>query len=151
MKISELEEIVVSARRRTESLQDVPQTVNVVSSDQIDKLNLRTFTDIQTLVPGLTLTGGGSFSTAATVRGVAYNVETGADPTVEFYLNDTRSRRIFCFSRCSILVSSSSCAVRKVRCAGEPRCTRVSTCEVEALSGPRQPGAAGRCLGSTSQ
>jgi iron complex outermembrane recepter protein len=49
-------EIIVSARRRAESVQDVPQTVNVVTSAQIDKLNLRTFTDVASVVPGLTLT-----------------------------------------------------------------------------------------------
>lgn len=96
--VAELEEIVVSARRRMESLQDVPQTVNVVTSDQIDKLNIRNLTDIQTLVPGLTLTGGGSFSTTATVRGVAFNVEaSGNNPTVEFYLNDTPIASNFLF------------------------------------------------------
>lgn len=96
--ISELEEIIVSARRRMESLQDVPQTVNVVTSEQIDKLNVRNLTDIQALVPGLTLTGGGGFSTAATVRGVAFNVEaSGNNPTVEFYLNDTPIASNFLF------------------------------------------------------
>lgn len=96
--IAELEEIVVSARRRMESLQDVPQTVNVVTAAQIDRLNIRNLTDIQTLVPGLTLTGGGSFSTAATVRGVAFNVEaSGNNPTVEFYLNDTPIASNFLF------------------------------------------------------
>jgi outer membrane cobalamin receptor len=34
-------EIVVSARRREGSGQDVPQTVNVVTSAQVEKLNLR--------------------------------------------------------------------------------------------------------------
>ncbi len=43
MEVSRLEEVVVSARRREESISDVPQTVNVVSSDQIDKLNVSYF------------------------------------------------------------------------------------------------------------
>src|SRR5262249_21804955 len=46
-------EIVVSARRREEVLQDVPLVVNAVTADTIGKLNLRKFEDIQSVVPGL--------------------------------------------------------------------------------------------------
>jgi iron complex outermembrane recepter protein len=82
-------EIIVSARRREESVQDVPQTVNVVTSAQIDKLNLRTFTDIAAVVPGLTLSPGGSFGSNATLRGVSFSpIASGNNPTVEFYVND---------------------------------------------------------------
>ena len=82
-------EIVVSARRREESVQDVPQTVNVVTSAQIEKLNLRNFTEISAVVPGLTLTPGASFGSSATLRGVAFSPEaSGNNPTVEFYVND---------------------------------------------------------------
>ncbi|MBW8784346.1 MAG: TonB-dependent receptor [Novosphingobium sp.] len=85
----ESNEIIVSARRRDERLQDVPQTVNVVTSTEIDKLNLRNLQDVQALVPGLTMTSNGSFSSSATVRGVEFRPEaSGNNPTVEFYLND---------------------------------------------------------------
>jgi phosphatidylserine/phosphatidylglycerophosphate/cardiolipin synthase-like enzyme len=39
----ELEEIVVTARRKDESLQDVPTTINAVTSEDIQKLNFRDF------------------------------------------------------------------------------------------------------------
>jgi iron complex outermembrane receptor protein len=82
-------DIVVTARRREESVQDVPQTVNVVTSAQVEKLNLRTFTDVASVVPGLTLTPGGSFGSNATLRGVSFNpIASGNNPTVEFYIND---------------------------------------------------------------
>lgn len=98
VEISRLEEVVVTARRREESIKDVPQTINVVSSEQLEKLNVRNLNEIQGLVPGLTLSGGGGFSTAATVRGVAFNVEaSGNNPTVEFYLNDTPIASNFLF------------------------------------------------------
>ncbi len=84
------DEIVVSARRRSESIQDVPQTVNVVTAEQVEKLNLRSFQEIATIVPGLTMTQTSSFSSQATVRGVAFVPEaSGNNPSVEFYLNDT--------------------------------------------------------------
>jgi iron complex outermembrane receptor protein len=88
-ELAPTDEIIVSARRREESVQDVPQTVNVVTSAQIDKLNIRTFAEVASVVPGLTLTGGSSFGSAATIRGVAFSPEaSGNNPTVEFYVND---------------------------------------------------------------
>src|SRR5687768_191233 len=50
-----LEEIVVTARRRDERLVDVPLTVNAVTSEDLARLNIRQFEDIETVVPGLTL------------------------------------------------------------------------------------------------
>jgi iron complex outermembrane recepter protein len=91
-------EIVVSARRREESVQDVPQTVNVVTAAQVEKLNLRNFTEIQAVVPGLTMTTATAFSNQATVRGVAFSPEaSGNNPAVEFYLNDAPISSAFLF------------------------------------------------------
>ncbi len=93
-----LEEIVVTARRKEESLQDVPQTVNAVPGTVLEKLNLQRFEDVQAIVPGLTLSSGGSgYTTAATMRGASFQVESGASPTVEFYLNDALIQSVFLF------------------------------------------------------
>ncbi|WP_439133305.1 TonB-dependent receptor [Pseudomaricurvus sp.] len=84
-----LEEIVVTARRKDESLQDVPQTVNAVSSETLKELNILNFQDMENVVPGVTLdTGTTGYSTSATMRGVDFSIESGVAPTVEFYLND---------------------------------------------------------------
>lgn len=83
-----LEEIVVSARRREESLQQVPLTVNAVSGEQIADLNIRHFEDLQAVVPGLTLAED-SLAPNASMRGVKYDTfASGNNATVEFYLND---------------------------------------------------------------
>lgn len=82
-------DIIVTARRREESLQDVPQTVNAVSGEELAKLNLQRFEDLQSVVSGLDLSSGArGFDTAASIRGVSYAVRSQASPTVEFYLND---------------------------------------------------------------
>lgn len=85
-----LTEIIVTARRRDESVQDVPQVVNAVTSDAIQKVNIRNFTEVQTLVPGLTLgTNANGIGGNAQVRGVNFDINaSGNNPTVEFYLND---------------------------------------------------------------
>lgn len=85
----EVGEIVVTARRQNESLQDVPQTVNAVSGQALEKLNILEFEDISSVVPGLTLEDGGSgYAYSASVRGVSFDTNSAASPTVEFYLND---------------------------------------------------------------
>lgn len=82
-------EILVTARRRDESVQEVPQTVNVVTAAQVEKLNLRNFTEISNVVPGLQLQSTGAFSNTASVRGIAFDpAASGNNPSVEFYLND---------------------------------------------------------------
>lgn len=93
-----LEEIIVTARRKAESLQDVPQTVDAVTAEEIERLSFQQFTDVQAIVPGLTLTGGNTgYTTAATIRGASFQVESSATPTVEFYLNDGPIQSIFLF------------------------------------------------------
>ncbi|MFC4314613.1 TonB-dependent receptor [Steroidobacter flavus] len=93
-----LEEIIVTARRKAESLQDVPQTVDAVTADEIERLSFQQFTDVQAIVPGLTLTSGSNgYTTAATIRGASFQVESSATPTVEFYLNDGPIQSVFLF------------------------------------------------------
>lgn len=83
------EEIIVSARRRDESLQEVPATINAVTSEQVQKLNLRDFTEVQTVVPGLQLrTEANGTSGAGQVRGITFDPNTEAQPSVAFYYND---------------------------------------------------------------
>lgn len=80
-----LEEIIVTARRKDERLQDVPTTINVVTAEDLNRLNIREFSDIQTIMPGLSLQESG-----ASVRGIAFNqLASGSNGTIAFYLNDS--------------------------------------------------------------
>lgn len=83
-------EIVVSARRRDEGLQDVPLVVNAVTSETLEKFNIREFKDVASLVPGLQLgVSQNGIGAQATLRGVAYDVNaSGNNGTIEFYLNE---------------------------------------------------------------
>ena len=67
-----IEEIVVTARRREESLQDVPIAVTAFSADQLEKLGATDITALQQTTPNLTLqVARGSNSTLiAFIRGV---------------------------------------------------------------------------------
>lgn len=87
---SESGDIIVEARRRDESVQDVPLVVNAVTSESLAKLNIRDLKDISSVVPGLSLVpGANGIGGVATLRGVNFDVNaSGNNGTVEFYLND---------------------------------------------------------------
>lgn len=89
--IEDVGEIVVQARRRGESVQDVPAVVNAVTAESIEKLNIRRLEDVTAVVPGLALTPNANGAGAvATIRGVNFDANvSGNNGTIEFYLNDT--------------------------------------------------------------
>jgi iron complex outermembrane receptor protein len=84
----QLAEIVVTARRRSESLQEVPQTVNAITSDTLLKLNIQQFENITAVTPGLSLEktfGNPSIG----LRGVEWQQQSTAPiPVIAMYLND---------------------------------------------------------------
>ncbi len=83
-----LQEIVVTARRRSETLQDVPIMVNAVTSEELNELNFRNLEDMESLVAGLTLEPD-AIGSNASLRGVRLETfASGNNPTVQFYLND---------------------------------------------------------------
>src|ERR1700712_2844051 len=82
-------DIIVTARRREERLQDVPQTVNAVTGAAIEKLNIKQFEEIQNVVPGLRLQSvGDGFTFRASLRGVGYDSVSSVPPNVQFYTNE---------------------------------------------------------------
>ena len=52
----QLEEIVVTANKRSEAIQDVPASVVAVTAETLERLNVRSFDDLVTAVPGVTIT-----------------------------------------------------------------------------------------------
>jgi iron complex outermembrane receptor protein len=86
-----LEEIVVTAQRRTERLQDVPISVTAYSQATMDAQGSRTIDDLSRLTPGVTFTRGGSNnnnseSSAIAIRGIFS--DAGA-ATTGIYIDDT--------------------------------------------------------------
>ena len=86
-----IEEIVVTARRREESLQDVPIAVTAFSADQLQKIGATDITALQQTTPNLTLqVARGSNSTLiAFIRGVGQQDPLwGFEPGVGLYIDD---------------------------------------------------------------
>src|SRR6202008_1744074 len=65
------------------------QSVHAGTADSLQKLNIKQFQDVQYVVPGLSLSATSQgYSSSASLRGVTYDVSSGAQPTVALYLND---------------------------------------------------------------
>ncbi|MBT9473864.1 MAG: TonB-dependent receptor [Pseudomonadota bacterium] len=66
-----VDEIVVTAQKRTQSLQDVPIVVTAVNAQQLQDAGVRDIKDLTVVTPGLTVTTTGSnTSTTARIRGI---------------------------------------------------------------------------------
>lgn len=57
-----IEEIVVTANKRAQSVQDVPVSVNAVDSETIEALGIDEFSDLTRIAPSLTINQGDSAS-----------------------------------------------------------------------------------------
>ncbi len=86
----ENEEIVVTARKRTESLQDVPAAISQLSGATLERTGARGIEDIVRMVPGFTMSdstvpGAPSFN----VRGVSTSTAIeSVQPSVGFYIDE---------------------------------------------------------------
>ena len=90
----ELEEVVVTARRREESLQDTPVAVTVVTAEMLEAMQIAGTTDLDKIAPNLqfhsygTLTGNNS-AAQVFIRGIGQTDATPAvDPGVGLYIDD---------------------------------------------------------------
>jgi iron complex outermembrane receptor protein len=83
-----VEEIVVTATRSSELLKDVAMSVDVATGEQIKKLNIFDFKDVAQLAPGLVLSNNDGRSNTATLRGIAFDPDSGAAPAVDTYFNE---------------------------------------------------------------
>ncbi len=89
-KPRELEEITVSARRRAESLQEVPISVTVFSSSDIEAVGITDISHITELTPNLIIqpNTGGNDGTLICMRGLCRTDFTiTEDPMVGVYLD----------------------------------------------------------------
>ena len=86
---SMFEEIIVTAEKRSESLQDLSQAVTVLSGDDLDNRQISTFVDISAIAPGVNVAKNEGFKTVITIRGVGYetNQNAIATPSVSYHLD----------------------------------------------------------------
>lgn len=84
-------DIVVTARRTAERLQDVPVAVTALSGAMLERRNLTTVAEIQAFTPSLnfTTTNGQGAKSAVALRGQRQSGSgIGVDPSVGVYINE---------------------------------------------------------------
>lgn len=89
--VGRIDEIVVSARRREESLQQVPQAVSAITAEDMALGGISNMTDLQSEAPGLTVYAarGTTSTVTAYIRGVGQSDPLwGVEPGVGIYLDD---------------------------------------------------------------
>jgi iron complex outermembrane receptor protein len=86
-----IEQVTVTARRREESLQDVPVAITALTSDQLLEQNVRTLEDMTAYAPNIKVNAGRATTSTinAYIRGVGQNDPLwGFEPGVGIYLDD---------------------------------------------------------------
>jgi outer membrane receptor protein involved in Fe transport len=83
---SELAEIIVTASRRSESIQNVPSQVTALTSRTLDQINARDLNDFAGFVPGLSFGSTGASTNLLVIRGITTGSQLSSATGV--YLDD---------------------------------------------------------------
>lgn len=86
----DLEEIVVTAQKREQKLQDVGMAISAVSGEKLLKLGITNGIEITTIVPGIQASGaGGGTTNSFNIRGVTQNAFAGSlESPIAVYQDD---------------------------------------------------------------
>lgn len=87
--VKTLGQVTVTARRREETLKDVPGSVTAIGADEIGRFAATEIGDLQSNIPNIVLHEGDAQNTVAYIRGVGQLDSLAfADPGVGIYLDD---------------------------------------------------------------
>jgi iron complex outermembrane receptor protein len=84
-----MEEVVVTAEKRAESLQDVSKAVTALNSEEIETKNLVDFVGLSAIAPGVTVAKNEGYKTIISIRGVGdeTNQNAIAAPSVALHMD----------------------------------------------------------------
>lgn len=82
----QVEEIVVTARKRAENLQEVPLSITAITDVELERASVYDLADLAEMTPGLTYQKVGSISTP-TIRGLAQTDQSGLLSNVGVFLD----------------------------------------------------------------
>lgn len=83
-----LEEVLVTAQKREQTLQDVPLTVSAFSGDFVAENGVQDIRDIQGLTPNLSIKSRGDTEASVFIRGIGSQAPgIGADPAVGIFID----------------------------------------------------------------
>ena len=95
LQAQELEEVVVTAERRAENLQEVPNAITALSADTVEQSDIHDLTDIATRIPGLTFSPFSPGQNIVALRGASSNDDgAGTDNSVAVFVDDVYLGRV---------------------------------------------------------
>ena len=89
IQAAEIEEVIVIAEKRSESLQDVSQAVTAITSSELDVKNITDFVGLSSVAPGVTVAKNEGYKTVISIRGVGdeTNQNAIAAPSVALHMD----------------------------------------------------------------
>jgi iron complex outermembrane recepter protein len=81
----QLGEILVTAQKRSERIQDIPISISAISGAELERSGARDFKDVLLSIPGVSYSGSEPGQSRYSIRGVS---TAASSPTVGIYLND---------------------------------------------------------------
>lgn len=93
-----LEEIIVTAQKRTESVRDIPSTVNALTDEQLQDFNVFDLESIESLSAGLQLNKLDARRQTITIRGITADPDNVAKQPISIYWNGVPVRSQVGFS-----------------------------------------------------
>lgn len=82
-------EIIVTAQKRSESINDVPMSISAASGEQLLKQGVKETRDLVKIVPGFNYSESATSTPIYTLRGIGYgDVSIGGRPTVSVYVDE---------------------------------------------------------------
>ena len=89
-----IEEVVVTATKREESIQDVPIAVSAFTGAQLEEAGVKDIRDIAAQTPGLAIKSRGETEGSVFIRGIGSQAPgIGADPAVGIYIDGLYAAR----------------------------------------------------------
>ncbi len=118
---SAVSEVVVTAQKRAENIQDVPISITAIGEQDLQRLDIQSLQDVARQTPSLVVVSAGPGENELIIRGISSTA--GTTSTVGYYLDDTP------------LQPSSNAALLSQRGAIDPSLFDLQ--RVEVLRGPQ--------------
>jgi iron complex outermembrane receptor protein len=84
----QLDEVVVTAQRRSENLQKTPLTISAVTGEKLESQGIKTVVDLANQVPALQITSSGGGAAQIFLRGIgSTNTTEVGDPAVAYHID----------------------------------------------------------------
>ena len=80
-----IEQVIVTARKRDESLLDVPISISAVTEDMMSRNAMRSVADVAPTVPGLNVNSDSVGRAFVSIRGIGTALQAGVQPGVGIF------------------------------------------------------------------